>query len=355
MNTATAESATPCTLSGQRIVQIHPSLKCNLSCQHCYSSSGPFIKTELDPAIVCNLVSDAARMGYEVISISGGEPFLYSGLEQVLRHSKSLGLRTTVTTNGYFLRPRWLDEVRDLVDVLAISLDGPRELHDAMRGANGAFDKVCSGVDQLRAYGMNFGFIHTLTYQTWEHMVWLGEFAAAQGARLLQIHPLEMAGRAEEKLPGMRSGEDLLAKAYLLAFAMALTYDGVMNVQLDVLEMEQVAAMPQLIYADELAAGWEDRVPADLLGLIVMEADGTVVPISYGFARQYQICNLREQSLRQSWARFVRNGYIAYRYLCRELFVELTNRNQPLMNWYEQVVARSQVAASTSTALPRAS
>src|SRR5262249_33642674 len=87
-----------CGPTGQRILQLHPSLRCNLACEHCYSSSGPGVRTELDSAVVCGLVSDAARMGYQVVSFSGGEPFLYRGLLEVLHHAKSLGLRTTVAT-----------------------------------------------------------------------------------------------------------------------------------------------------------------------------------------------------------------------------------------------------------------
>ena len=117
------------------------------------------MRTELDPALVCSLVSDAARMGYQVVSFSGGEPFLYSGLLEVLQHAKSLGLRTTVTTNGYFLQPRRMEALRDFVDVLAVSLDGPPELHNRLRGSPRAFDRLCAGLKSLRASGMSFGFI----------------------------------------------------------------------------------------------------------------------------------------------------------------------------------------------------
>lgn len=335
------ESLKTCSLSGPRIVQIHPSLRCNLRCEHCYSSSGPWIRSELDPAVVCGLVSDAARMGYEVISISGGEPFLYSGLLQVLQHAKSLGLRTTVTTNGYFLQPRWLDPLSGCLDVLAISLDGPRELHDKMRAAHGAFDRVCAGLDTVRASGLTFGFIHTVTKHTWPDMVWMADFAANAGARLLQFHPLEMAGRAEEKLPDLCPEDDVLSKAYLMAFALALKYNGAMTIQLDLLHSDEVLSTPDLVYAGELPNHWQESSPAELLSLIVMEADGTVVPISYGFSRDYQICNLLRQSLHESWPSFVRETYPAYRKLCRELFDEVGS-GRPLLNWYEQVVARSQ-------------
>jgi MoaA/NifB/PqqE/SkfB family radical SAM enzyme len=350
MSTASPNSSKTCGPTGQRILQLHPSLRCNLCCEHCYSSSGPGVRTELDPAMVCGLVSDAARMGYQVVSFSGGEPFLYSGLLEVLRHAKSLGLRTTVTTNGYFLQPRRLESLRDLVDVLAVSLDGPPELHNRLRGTPQAFDRLCAALKNLRASRMNFGFIHTLTHQTWEHLLWIAEFAAESGARLLQLHPLEMAGRGEG-LGELCAEEDGLAKAYVVAAALAAKYSGSMTVQVDLLHREQVLRFPQIVYADELSGDWSAIAPADLLGLIVIEADGTVVPISYGFSRRYQICSLKEQKLDQGWQSFLNKGYPEFRRLCRELFEELVAPTQrPLFNWHERVVARSHLFASTPVA-----
>jgi MoaA/NifB/PqqE/SkfB family radical SAM enzyme len=308
------------------------------------------VQAELDPAVVCGLVSDAARMGYQVVSFSGGEPFLYSGLREVLRHAKSLGLRTTVTTNGYFLQPRRLEPLCDLVDVLAVSLDGPPEMHNRLRGSPQAFDRLCAGLKNLRASGLNFGFIHTLTQETWAHLSWIAEFAAASGARLLQLHPLEMAGRAEGRLGGLCAEEDGLAKAYLLASVLSAKYSGAMTIQLDLLHREQVSRAPEMVYAHELAGDWDGMAPADLLGLIVMEADGAVVPISYGLSRRYQICSLKEERLEHGWRSFLNIGYPEFRRLCRELFEELVSPNQrPLFNWHERVVARSHRSGNVGT------
>ena len=55
-------------------VQIHPTLRCNLLCMHCYSNSGPHARAELPVAAVCQTIVDASALGYEVVSWSGGEP-----------------------------------------------------------------------------------------------------------------------------------------------------------------------------------------------------------------------------------------------------------------------------------------
>jgi Fe-coproporphyrin III synthase len=303
-------------------------------------------------ATICQVVSDAAGMGYQVISVSGGEPLMYPGLDEVLSHAKGLGLRTTVTTNGFFTGRQRLKALSSLIDVLAISLDGPPELHNAIRGWARAFERLEAGLPNVRAAGLPFGFIHTLTQHNWEHLLWVAEFAAENGASLLQIHPLELAGRATHDLAGAAPASDLLAKAYVLAYALAAQYDATMRVQLDLLYRDHLREEPELVYAGEPRAA---ASPAEALGLIVLEPDGALVPVAYGFARRFQVCNVKDQRLGDSWSSYLAEGYPAFRRLCRQVWDELAAPTAPLLtNWHEVIVARSQSlgAPTASAALP---
>lgn len=287
-------------------------------------------------------------MGYQVVSVSGGEPLMYDGLDAVLTHAKSLGLRTTLTSNGFFTGPERLDRLRRLVDVFAISLDGPPEIHNALRGSARAFERLETGLENVRKAGIPFGFIHTLTRQSWEHLLWVGEFAAAHGACLLQIHPLERTGRAENQMAGEAPEEDVLAKIYVLAFALAGRYGDTMKVQLDLLYCDHLREEPGLVYAEELAGQPNPAAPAQCLGLLVLEPDGTVVPVSYGFARSYKLCNVKEQRLTDAWPDYLANGYPAFRTLCRRVWDELCAPEAPLLsNWHEVIVSRSHMTTTT--------
>ena len=324
------------------ILQIHPSLRCNLSCSHCYSSSGPMTRTELNVATICKVMSDAAAMGYQVVSFSGGEPLMYSGLNEVLAHAKSLGLLTTVTTNGFFTGQGCFDRLCKLVDVLAISLDGPPQIHNEIRGSTHAFDRLEAGLENVRKAGIQFGFIHTLTQRNWEHLLWVAEFAAAKGARLLQIHPLELTGRAGSQMAGYASQDDVLAKVYVLAFALANRYGDTMKVQLDLLYRDHLREEPELVYAQEPTGKWDQTVPAQVLGLLVLEPDGTVVPVSYGFSRRYKLCNIKEQRLVDVWPYYLMNGYPEFKALCRRVWGKLCASDAPLLsNWHEVITSSS--------------
>jgi len=291
---------------------------------HCYSRSGPWAREELDLKAVNQAVSHAALMGYKVLSVSGGEPFLYSGLSRVLRHARAEGMRTTVTTNGYFLSARYLEPLRDALDGLAISLDGPPEIHNRMRASPQAFDRLCTGLEELRACSVNFGLIHTVTRETWIHLLWIAEFAARNGAGLLQLHPLELAGRAEEALRDVAPADDVLSKTYLPAAALAAKYRGVMAIQTDLLHRDQVLCDPGLIYSGSTDELWEWSIPAQLLSVMVPEPDGVTVPLTYGFSRHYKICNVKQRMLCEGWPLFVRDIYPRLRQLCQNVFDELT-------------------------------
>lgn len=324
---------------GNATLQIHPSLKCNLSCAHCYSSSGPSAALTLDAALVCDAIGDAASMGYSVVSVSGGEPLMYPGLETVLHHAKTLGMRTTVTTNGFFTDPARFARLAGLVDVLAISLDGPPEVHNRVRGNPRAFERLDRGLNAVREAELAFGFIHTLTRIDWQHLPWVAQYAAEQGAKLLQIHPIEMAGRARTELADAVADEEILARMYVMCIAIASKYADRLQLQVDVVYRQHVLENPDLFYASDAAASTS---PSEDLGLLVLEADGCVVPLSHGFDRRYAIGNLHEQPLHEAWQSFRQQRLASLRTLCRKVWAELGDDDGPLLsNWHEVICARS--------------
>ncbi len=323
-------------------VQIHPSLWCNLRCRHCYSSSGPDTRAQLDATTIRDTLTDAAAMGYRVAAVSGGEPLMYQDLRRVLEHAKTVGLRTSVTTNGSLLDQRRLDGLKDVVDVLAISLDGPEELHNEMRRSPRAFARLAANLERVRRSGIRFGFIHTLTRASWEYLPWLAAFAVDSGAGLLQVHPLELAGRAEQDMRGLGLDLDTLRQAFLLAFVLGASYQDWLTIQLDLLHRDHLLDNPELVYA---ATGAVDGPPGHLLSVLVLEPDGSLVPVSYGISHDLLICNVKRERFADAWERYRLDGYLRFRRLCAEVFEDLCAPGGPdLFNWHEAIVSRSNAA-----------
>jgi Fe-coproporphyrin III synthase len=325
----------------QPVFQVHASRVCNLACLHCYSASGPDAHGALDPELVCGAVSDAAALGYRVLAFSGGEPLSYDGISEVLQHAKKLGLRTTVTTNGTLSKPRHLRVIADLVDRVAVSVDGPMELHNRIRADNTAFERTCAGVARIRETGVPFGIIHTLTRESVAHLEWLADFAVESGASLLQIHPLELFGRGQTAMSAEKVGDEVLARAYLTSFALRQIYGDQLTLQFDVAHRDHLQATPSSIYASDVQLTGEESA-ASLLGVLVLEANGSVVPLAYGFGRRYQICNILEQDLRAAWDAYVGSGYVQFRSLCKKSWESLADPRAPiLLNWHDLIVAMS--------------
>ncbi|MDP9120723.1 MAG: radical SAM protein [Acidobacteriota bacterium] len=320
-----------------RIVQIHPTRRCNLRCLHCYSSSGPEERGELAAALLSDALTDAAAQGYTVASFSGGEPTLYRPLPELLAHAHRLGLLTTVTSNGMLLDSRRLARLSGVIDLLAISLDGVPESHDRMRADPTAFATMASRLDGVRRSGIPFGFIFTLTQHNLDELFWVADFALAEGARLLQIHPLEQAGRALERLPEARPDHVEASYAFLVARDLQERFGDRLQVQLDLAPHRKMEGEPCRFFAGKAPAAPE--IPfSHLLSPLIVEADGTVVPVEYGFARRFALGNLHQARLAELAPRWRQERYPEFQSLCRDAFAAFAaDPETPLLNWYEAV------------------
>ena len=81
-----------------------------------------------------------------IISLFGGEPLLYPDILPLVREIKARGLTCTVITNGGRLEAYARDLVEAGIDLIAVSIDGPPELHNRIRGQPDAFQKAAAGV-----------------------------------------------------------------------------------------------------------------------------------------------------------------------------------------------------------------
>jgi len=134
---------------------------CNLHCKMCdvgvnYTQSNFFenlmgsrpVHMPLDLfRHICDQASlyfPGVRIGYAFT-----EPLIYVHLAESLEYAKSKRLFTSITTNGLGLK-KWapvLDEV-DLNE-LNVSLDGPPEIHNHIRGNKHSFELAMEGIDAL--------------------------------------------------------------------------------------------------------------------------------------------------------------------------------------------------------------
>jgi len=325
-----------------RYVQIHPTRYCNLRCRHCYTVSSPDEREELDAWVIQEALSDAAREGFNIANFSGGEPILYPWLSVALDHARGAGLSTVIVSNGTVLtRPR-LAMLRNKTDLLAISLDGLPASHNSIRGSARAFDMMRSRLDDVRSSGIPFGFIFLLTRDNIDELDWVAEFALDQGAKLLQVHPLEDVGRASDEMQDRGPSDRDCEYTQLVLDRIRRLANGRMVVHLDAAHRAILRLNAAMTMADSDGSGDITRPLAELLPTLVIEADGTVIPLVYGLSRHYALGNLKQAPLRDLIATWRGEGCRALRDLCRGVFAEVTaSCLVPYVNWWEVLRRRS--------------
>lgn len=148
--------------------RFHMTNRCQLECIHCYTSSGPHVSAqgELTPERWIELVDAFADNGGEKILFTGGEALVYRGCIDVMRRAKERALEVTLFSNGVLIK-RYLSDLREVADIVQISLDGPNaESHDAVRG-QGSFKKAVTAIDMLLEAGITTRVSTTLMIKNW--------------------------------------------------------------------------------------------------------------------------------------------------------------------------------------------
>lgn len=128
--------------------------RCNHRCAICgqWGEKG-YNKVEGLPKVVGEVPLDTYKQMVDQtrgrkphIYITGGEPFLYKDLVPLVNYMKKKGLSVQIVTNGVGLEKNAEEIVRNGWDMLCVSLDGPKEIHDKCRGTQGAFETMRDGM-----------------------------------------------------------------------------------------------------------------------------------------------------------------------------------------------------------------
>ena len=182
---------------------------CNLDCSYCFFLSKEMLypgsrfrmADELLEAYIEQLIEAHSSVPEVMIAWQGGEPtlmgvdFFRRSVELADQYLKP-GQRAvyTIQTNGTLLDGTWAAFFRENDFLVGISIDGPRELHDAYRvnkGGKGSFDQVMTGLDHLRVEGVEWNALTTIHAANADHGREVYCFLRDEcGARFVQFIPI---------------------------------------------------------------------------------------------------------------------------------------------------------------------
>lgn len=136
---------------------------CNMRCIMCNQWKNDQ-KNELSTEEWKSVLDQLASLGVRELCFGGGEPLLVRDLHLLIKHSKSLGIDTGITTSGYLLNERKLEELLEAgVSNVTISIDGVGEGYEKIRRRewknvlNGA--ELLSKAKKERGLNVILGFV----------------------------------------------------------------------------------------------------------------------------------------------------------------------------------------------------
>jgi putative heme d1 biosynthesis radical SAM protein NirJ2 len=175
--------------------------QCNLTCAHCYRDARERPDPqELTTAEGIALIEDIARVGFQVLILSGGEPLMRADLYDLIAAAKANGIRPVLGSNGTLIMEEAAARMRDQGLARAgISLDSAdSDYHNRLRGSPTAWQDAIAGMKTCRAVGLPFQINTTVTRQNQDQVLAITDLARELGAAGHHVFFLVPTGRGKE-------------------------------------------------------------------------------------------------------------------------------------------------------------
>jgi pyruvate-formate lyase-activating enzyme len=340
-----------------RIVHLHPTRLCNLACLHCYSESGPKEKAALELESLTNALPLLKAEGYNLISLSGGEPLTYGPLVPLIDYAHTIGFRVTMITNGLFA-PKRIDDVVSRLDGVAISFDGLAETHNRLRGRSDAFERSSAALARLADNGQRVAAAISLTRDAIPELPDLAEHLVSLGAKALQVRPVALAGRARTMTGSSSYTATDQARLYLVVLALQEELAGQVRVQCDLAPARSLwqqrdayaallATCAQKSTNDrtgtqltDASAGspiadspFREPLLADLVNPLIITETGTLKPIAYDFDSRFDVAPIEALS-HETLAGYKQHNLPDFQMLIGNALARLEGR-AGLVDWFD--------------------
>lgn len=157
-----------------RSIYFNPTSYCNLKCSHCWVAP-PYKHSfqapnpeELTLAQIDQMYSSARQIGLNATKLTGGEPLLRYGIDEILWLIHTQGISLQMETNGTLITPeraKLLGEIykKDKQMFISVSIDGAEKNHEKQRGVEGCFKDTLLGIERLLEFNVHVQVIFSVT------------------------------------------------------------------------------------------------------------------------------------------------------------------------------------------------
>lgn len=130
-------------------------MKCDQPCGHCGTRAGHARPEELSTEEMFTVARALAKLGAREVTLIGGEAYLRTDCEDLIRFITDLGVRVTMQTGGRAFTPeRARRFAKAGLGALGVSIDGPAESHDRLRGNSGSYAAAMQALVNARDAGL---------------------------------------------------------------------------------------------------------------------------------------------------------------------------------------------------------
>lgn len=284
------------------IVPWRCTFECNSKCAHCVSAEKKAFPDEVDTQTAKKIVDQVHDFGATFFGITGGEPFLRKDLFEVLDYAASLGLNTSIITDGRLLTEEIIQKIIKNKTKISISIDGSEKTNDAIRG-KGVYKAAVSAIERFQHEGLLNVLVYTfankgeVTNVNEEDMVHVLDLANKFGARWVVFHGFIPYSSDPESLkadPTPAQYEWVCNKLYDLT----IKYNGKPNINIYIPFYARVAKQRGM-------PGFDNWYNNFFLGrcffgkFMSIAENGDAIPCSYNDA--YRIGNVKDKPIRQIW------------------------------------------------------
>lgn len=203
---------------------------CNIRCKYCYYLEKKALCNDSGKAVISDALlekfireyMEAQTMPQVLFTWHGGEPMMcsISFYKRALELERSYGqgrlIGNAIQTNGTLLTEEWCEFLKANNFLVGISIDGPREFHDAYRKtASGrpTYHKVMESIRLLNKHGVEWNALAVVNNINVRHPLEFYHFFKSIGCHYIQFTPIveRIINRPDHlKLaPGMAEGGEL--------------------------------------------------------------------------------------------------------------------------------------------------
>jgi len=330
-NTLTLEDAARLTGPKAFNIMLKPAGSlCNLDCKYCYyldkaeiyggkepKMSEDMLRTVVKEYIAANDVPEVTFNWHGGEPLVLGKDFYRKALSFQKEYADGKIIHNTLQTNGTLLDGEWAELFAKGDFLIGISIDGPREIHDAFRKDKGGaptFDKVVSGIRILQRGGVQFNTMSTVNRKSEGKGVQVYEFLKSLGSRYMQFMPVV----EHVKYPLKDGKPDKGARPYIVS---PTTPDAVIapwsisdiafgKFMIEIFDkwLEGDVGNYFVNYFDAALACWCSAQPGICVfaptcgGNAVIEHNGDFYPCDHFVYPEYKLGNIRERSIREMFS-----------------------------------------------------